>query len=73
MANQAEKTITKSSQFDRLVLFLKEVRGEVAKVTWPNSNEVKSATVVVIVVCIIVAIVIWSVDKLIQMGMKFIF
>ncbi|OGF97039.1 MAG: preprotein translocase subunit SecE [Candidatus Glassbacteria bacterium RIFCSPLOWO2_12_FULL_58_11] len=58
---------------DRLVQFLKEVRNEVARVTWPTGNEVKGATVVVIVVCIIVAFVIWTVDKTINLGMNLIF
>ena len=73
MANQAEKTAGKVSQIDRLVQFIKEVRGEVAKVTWPGSTEVKGATVVVIVVCIFVAFVIWTVDKIISFGIDAIF
>jgi len=73
MANQVEKSVATTSQMDRLVQFLKEVRNEVARVTWPTGNEVKGATVVVIVVCIIVAFVIWTVDKTINLGMNLIF
>ena len=73
MANQVEKSVATTSQIDRLVQFLKEVRNEVARVTWPTGNEVKGATVVVIVVCIIVAFVIWTVDKTINLGMDLIF
>ena len=73
MANQAEKSVTKVSQIDRAVQFLKEVRGEVSKVTWPGSTEVKGATAVVIVVCIFVAVVIWTVDKIINLGVDAIF
>ena len=73
MANQVEKTATNVSQIDRLVQFLKEVRGEVAKVTWPGSAEVKGATAVVIVVCIFVAFVIWTVDKIISLWVDAIF
>ena len=73
MANQAEKTAAKVSQIDRLVHFLKEVRGEVGKVTWPGSTEVKGATAVVIVVCIFVAFVIWTIDKIISFGVDAIF
>jgi len=73
MGNQAEKTVARSVQIDRLVQFLKEVRSEVARVTWPSGDEVKGATAVVIVVCIFVAIVIWIVDKIINFGLDLIF
>ncbi len=73
MANQADKTVTQMLQIHRLVQFLKEVRGEVAKVTWPGGNEVKGATWVVIVVCIFVAVVIWIIDKIINFGIDIIF
>ena len=33
----------------RIVPFLKEVRAEIKKVTWPSRNEVYSTTIVVIV------------------------
>ena len=73
MANQGEKSVAKVSQIDRLVQFLREVRSEVAKVTWPSSTEVKGATAVVIVVCIFVAFVIWTVDKIINLGVDAMF
>ncbi len=73
MANQVEKTVETQSHLERAVQFLKEVRAEVTKVTWPGSTEVKGATAVVIVVCIIVAFVIWGIDKAISLGMDAIF
>ncbi|MCE5271447.1 preprotein translocase subunit SecE [bacterium] len=73
MTNQAEKTVEGQSLLERGIQFLKEVRAEVAKVTWPGSTEVKGATVVVIVVCVIVAFIIWGIDKLISLGMDAIF
>jgi preprotein translocase subunit SecE len=73
MAQHAEKTVEKVSQIDRLVHFLKEVRNEFNKVTWPGGTEVKGATVVVIVVCIFVAFVIWIIDKIISFGVDSIF
>ena len=73
MANHGEKSVAKVSQIDRLVQFLREVRSEVGKVTWPSSTEVKGATMVVIVVCIFVAFVIWTVDKIINLGVDAIF
>ena len=73
MANQVEKTLPRPSHLEKAVQFLKEVRGEVAKVTWPSGDEVKGATVVVIIVCAIVAFVIWGIDKIISFGMDSIF
>jgi preprotein translocase subunit SecE len=73
MSNQAEKTVSGPSYWEKGVLFLKEVRAEVAKVTWPGTQEVKGATIVVIVVCIFVAFVIWGIDWIISHGMKLIF
>ena len=73
MAQHAEKTVTKTSQIDRAVQFLKEVRNEFDKVTWPGSTEVKGATAVVIVVCIFVSAVIWVIDKIINLGVDAIF
>jgi preprotein translocase subunit SecE len=35
--------------YKRFIVFLKEVRSEVKKVTWPSRNEVYSTTLVVIV------------------------
>jgi preprotein translocase subunit SecE len=35
--------------YKRIVPFLKEVRAEVKKVTWPSRNEVYSTTIVVII------------------------
>jgi preprotein translocase subunit SecE len=73
MTNQAEKTAETQSHLERGVQFLKEVRTEVTKVTWPGSTEVKGATAVVLVVCIIVAFIIWGIDKAISLGMDAIF
>ncbi|MGD2295311.1 MAG: preprotein translocase subunit SecE [Candidatus Aminicenantes bacterium] len=35
--------------YKRILSFLKEVRAEVKKVTWPSRNEVYSTTIVVII------------------------
>jgi preprotein translocase SecE subunit len=42
--------------------FTAEVADELKKVTWPDAPQIKSATVVVIVFCIIVAAIIWIMD-----------
>jgi preprotein translocase SecE subunit len=42
--------------------FTAEVADELKKVTWPDAPQIKSATLVVIVFCIIVATIIWIMD-----------
>ena len=73
MANQVEKARIEFAKIDKLVTFLKEVRNEVVRVTWPGREEIKSATLVVIVVCIFVALVIWLIDSIIKTGVEAIF
>jgi len=47
---------------DRWRTFLREVRAEIKKVTWPKRKEVYGTTVVVIVTCIIFGFFLWTVD-----------
>ena len=42
--------------------FLREVRAEIKKVTWPKRKEVYGTTVVVIVTCFIFGFFLWAVD-----------
>jgi preprotein translocase subunit SecE len=49
--------------FERLKKFLKEVRLELAKVTWPTANELRGSTAVVIVTVLIFTVFIYLVDK----------
>ena len=47
---------------DRLYTLANEVAGELKKVTWPTAKEVRSATIVVIVMAIISAIILGFFD-----------
>ena len=49
--------------FERLKKFLKEVRLELAKVTWPTANELRGSTGVVIVTVLIFTVFIYLVDQ----------
>ena len=44
--------------------FLKEVGEELKKVTWPSKALVKTATVAVIILTLILALYLWSLDIL---------
>jgi preprotein translocase subunit SecE len=48
--------------WNRLTTFLREVRAEIKKVTWPKRKEVTGTTLVVIVTCFIFGFFLWAVD-----------
>jgi preprotein translocase subunit SecE len=48
--------------FERLKKFLKEVRIELTKVTWPTASELRATTVVVIVTTLVVTVFIGLAD-----------
>lgn len=49
---------------NKVITFLKEVKVEVAKVTWPTRKQVITYTLMVLVVCAFLAIYLGSVDAL---------
>jgi len=51
--------------FERFTNYLKGVRGEVARVSWPTRNEVISLTALILVVTVIVTLYVWGVDGII--------
>lgn len=42
--------------------FLREVRGEINKVTWPKRKEVRGTTIVVLITVVIFGVYLWFVD-----------
>ena len=40
----------------KLILYLKDVRAEMMKVTWPSRNELTGATVIVVILSLIMAV-----------------
>ena len=49
-------------RFERMRLFLSEVRNELKRVSWPNQKEVYATTVVVILVSVFFGIYLFFVD-----------
>ena len=47
--------------------YLKNVRAEMAKVSWPSRNEVFSATMLVISLSVVVSIFVFVCDKLLNL------
>ena len=52
---------------------IQEVRQEMAKVTWPTRRETGISTAMVFLMVIVTALFFLLVDKLLQVGVKFIF
>lgn len=59
--------------WNSLVKFLKEVRSELKKVSWPSKNDVVVNTTAVIVVSILCGVFIGGVDVLFRNALKAIF
>jgi preprotein translocase subunit SecE len=53
--------------------FLKEVHLESTKVSWPNRNELRASTIVVIVAVLLVSVFVGIVDRILALGLGFLF
>ena len=49
-------------RFERMRLFLSEVRNELKRVTWPTQREVYATTIVVILVSMFFGVYLWLLD-----------
>jgi len=49
---------------NRIVKYLKDVVAEMKMVTWSTRDEVVSATTLVVVFALVMAVVVWSIDKI---------
>lgn len=58
---------------EKITRFLKEVLGELRKVTWPSKDELVGSTIVTIVVSLIVAVFIGIVDRILTLLVQLIF
>ncbi|MBN1301272.1 MAG: preprotein translocase subunit SecE [Melioribacteraceae bacterium] len=47
---------------EKIINFFNDVVKEMKKVTWPTKNELKESTVIVIVVCLIIAAFTYAID-----------
>jgi len=50
----------------RVTEFLRDVRGEIRKVTWPTWDELKKATTVIVLFVILLGLVIGLMDSILQ-------
>jgi preprotein translocase subunit SecE len=47
----------------KIIQYLKDVRSELIKVSWPTKNEVSGATILVIILSIAISIFVYACDK----------
>jgi len=57
---------------DKATQFLSNVKGELAKVTWPTRKDTYSSTTVVIILVLVVAVFLWVVDSALSTLIRFI-
>ena len=50
----------------KIIQYLKDVKAEMLKVSWPTKNELSGATLLVIVLSIIMAIFVYACDQVIN-------
>ena len=62
-----------TSVMDRMRLFIKDVRVESGKVSWPTRIELRDSTAVVIVTVLLVAVFLFVVDRALQFGLGLLF
>ncbi len=59
-----EVAVQSRSRLARLTRFLREVRSELKKVSWPNKKELTANTIVVLVSVFFAATMIWIIDSI---------
>ena len=59
--------------FQRLVKFIKEVRNELTRVSWPSRDEIRGSTAVVIAIVLILSVFIGLVDRALSILVSIIF
>ncbi|MGA9407213.1 MAG: preprotein translocase subunit SecE [Bacteroidota bacterium] len=58
---------------DKIIGFVADVYKEMSKVTWPKRDELQDSTILVIVVCLIIAAFVYLVDTIVSQALKGIF
>ena len=53
----------RTSAFGRLAQFLRDVRAEMKRVSWPTANEVKNTTIITLIAVIFFAVYLFLVDR----------
>jgi preprotein translocase subunit SecE len=55
---------------EKIIAFFTDVFRELSKVTWPKREELRDSTVIVLVVCLIIAVFIYVVDTIVSKALS---
>ena len=55
---------------EKIIAFFTDVFREMSKVTWPKREELRDSTVIVLVVCLIIAVFIYLVDTVVAKALS---
>jgi preprotein translocase subunit SecE len=58
---------------EKILGFFIDVYKEMSKVTWPKRDELQDSTILVLVVCLIIAAFVYLVDTIVSQALKGIF
>ncbi len=57
---------------DKIIAFFEDVVKEMKKVTWPKKEDLRDSTIIVLVVCLVIAAFVYVIDQGLSMALKFI-
>jgi preprotein translocase subunit SecE len=55
---------------EKIIAFFTDVYREMSKVTWPKKEELRDSTVIVLVVCLLIAVFIYFVDTVVSKALS---
>ncbi|MBI5473657.1 MAG: preprotein translocase subunit SecE [Ignavibacteriae bacterium] len=57
---------------EKIIAFFEDVVKEMKKVTWPKKDDLRDSTVIVLVVCLVIAAFVYVIDQGLSFALKFI-
>ncbi len=57
---------------EKIIAFFEDVVKEMKKVTWPKKDDLRDSTVIVLVVCLVIAAFVYIIDQGLSFALKFI-
>jgi len=70
MAEKVSKTSKSGNIGKRVTKFFSELKAELKKVVWPDRKKLVQSTITVISICIIMAAIIFVIDRLLAGGLS---
>jgi preprotein translocase subunit SecE len=55
---------------EKIIAFFTDVVKEMSKVTWPRKEELRDSTIIVLVVCLVIAAFVYVVDTTVSWGLR---